>query len=152
MVAPHPWRGTDTIIGRHNPPEASVTSWGAPSPFRAIRGNLWQLQLHPKPDYSADLSLAPVHPSFHRRTNSYWPQMASSWLSNVNSMCTGICEFLSQQNTSLLQSQAGLSHSHTFRTGSLQHKSSPGMKMIREPFSGYSAEPFSSSLSWAWWN
>lgn len=29
--------------------------------------------------------------------------MASSWLSNVNSMCTGIQEFLRQQNTSLLK-------------------------------------------------
>lgn len=48
--------------------------------LRPLVGRGGSHSLHPKQDYSADLNLAPAHPSFKRRTNSYWPRMASSQL------------------------------------------------------------------------
>lgn len=39
--------------------------------LRPLVGRGGSHSLHPKQDYSADLNLAPAHPSFKRRTNSY---------------------------------------------------------------------------------
>lgn len=132
-VTLHPWK--DTVVGRPSPSCVSVTSWGHTKsewPSKVITGMWWQSQPESQEDYSADLNLAPAHPSFRRRTNSYWAWMASSQLI---------------KNTFLLQSQAGLSHSCAFGTGSLQRKSSPGMRLIRKCSFGYSAEPISSHSS-----
>lgn len=146
MATLHPWKETDTVVGRYNQPEVSVTSWGAPSPSKAVRGNMWQPQpasqagfLH-RPEFSTCSSF------LQQEDQQLWPQTASTWLSNVNSTCTETRQSLSQQKAFLLWSQAGLSHPRTCRTGSLQHKSSPGMRAIRERSFGYSAGPISSSL------
>lgn len=127
-------------------------TWGLWSPEvplllpRPLEGTCGSHSLHPKQDYSVGLHLAPAHPSFKRRTNGYRPPTASSWSSNINSICTGTHEYLTQQNAVLLRSHAGLPYSHACRTGSLQRKSSPGMRAIRKRSAGYSAEPISSCL------
>lgn len=75
-----PWKDMDTLAWS---PIHLKCQWPPEIPFLLLRplveyGN--SHSLHPKQDYSADLNLAPTHPSFKRRTNSYWPWMAFSQL------------------------------------------------------------------------
>lgn len=80
LIVALPWKDMDTIAWS---PVHLKCQWPPEVPFFLLRplvgcGN--SHSLHPKRDYSADLNLAPSHPSFRRRTNSYWPWIASSQL------------------------------------------------------------------------
>jgi len=131
MVTLHPQKETATVAGRHNPPEVSVTSRGIPSPSKVHLTEGTCGRRHPKQDYSAGLNLAPAQLSFNRGpTVTDRKQLPHDYY----------------QEAFLLRSQAGPSHSHTFRTGSLQRSSSPGTRAIKQRSFGYSAQPISSSL------
>lgn len=59
------------------------SQWPPKVPFFLLRplvGCGGSHSLHPKQNYSAGLNSTPAHPSFKRRTNSYWPQVASPQL------------------------------------------------------------------------